>query len=67
MTLKNFLKQNNITLSAVDMSRLGNIINPEQRKFKKVKEDGSWVNYYNEGFLADEKTQIIMIKFMNNR
>jgi hypothetical protein len=67
MTLKNFLKENNINLSDADRSKLGHIINPEQRKFKKIKEDRCWVNDYNEEFLANEKTQIIMINFMTNR
>lgn len=66
MTLKQFLKENNITLSNKEMCRLGNFIKTNDRNFPKIKEDGLWVNYYDKKFLEYEETQKKIIKFLQN-
>lgn len=67
MTLKTFLKENNLIISKQDRSRLGHFIHPKDRKFTKTKEDGSKVNDYPREFLYNENTQKKVIEFLSNR
>lgn len=66
-TLKQFLKENNISVSNADRAKIGNVIKVNDRKFKKTIEDCCIVNNYDEDFLNDVKTQKKIIEFLSTK
>ena len=67
MTLKNYLNQNNIKATPDDRSRIGVLLSNCKHSYIRTIEDGHNVKEYEESFLDDVETQIIIINYLTKK
>ena len=67
MTLKVYLEQNNIKATPDDRSRIGKLLSGCKHYFTRTIEDGHNVKEYEESFLDDVNTQIIIINHLTKK
>jgi len=66
MTLREFIKENNLNLDYKDRKKIGYMLKFLKAKYNYTKEHDYFVRDYEQGFFKRDDVQKLIIKYMRN-